>query len=73
MDSRHRTRVGIDFGWRAGSPLVLLALVFAVAAAPAPAADDLVPDSIPREGAFLEDLDAHPRREDERLRLRLAW
>ena len=43
MDSRHWTRVGTFLGWRAASGLVRLALVFAAAAAPAPAADDLVP------------------------------
>jgi hypothetical protein len=73
MDSRRRTRVGVDLGWGVGSRLALLALVLTAAAAPAPAVDDLVPDPIPPEGVSLEELDGPGRPDDGRLRLRLAW
>ena len=72
MDSRRRTRVGVDLGWGVASRLALLALVL-TAAAPASAVDDLAPDLIPTEGGSLEELHGPGRPDDGRLRLRLAW
>jgi hypothetical protein len=73
MRSRRPTRAAIDRGWWAASRTVLLALVLAAAPAPVPAADDLVPNLIPRASASSEDLEAGLRPDDGRLRLRLVW